>query len=140
MEDKDANRQEIILFVKKVKALIQEGNYDEAYNKIRNGMSLYTNNPEPHNLMGILFEKQGLHSKAMNHFRASYALDATYLPTRHNLDSYGNMFSIGTPAYEESDCMIRQNNRKFKIVYDVTGIGRIVPVKEKPDDEKKRKN
>ena len=40
----------------------------------------------PHNLMGILLEKEANHVLAMKHFRAAYALDPTYIPARYNME------------------------------------------------------
>ena len=42
----------------------------------------------PHNLMGILLEKESNHVLAMKHFRAAYALDPTYVPPRYNIRLY----------------------------------------------------
>jgi len=125
----DVNKSEMSLLIQKVKTLLHSDNDNEAYELIKNSMSDYPDNPEPHNLMGIFLEKQSLHSSAMNHFRAAYALDATYLPSRHNLDAYGTMFFKGIPAYDESDCEV-SDTKKYEIIYDENKIGRIVQIKK----------
>ena len=58
-------------------------------------MGEFPNEPEPHNLLGIVMEKECDHPGAMKHFRAAYALDPTYLPARQNLDHYGTFYSRG---------------------------------------------
>ncbi len=47
--------------------------------------------PEPHNLMGILLERQNDHSGAMRNFRATLDLDPTYLPARENMMNYASL-------------------------------------------------
>ncbi len=41
---------------------------------------------EPHNLFGILMEKQGCHISAMKHFRAAWSF-GSFLPARKNIDN-----------------------------------------------------
>ena len=66
----------------------------------------------PHNLMGILMEKENNHVLAMKHFRAAYALDPTYIPARYNMEQYGK-HDLGRTrktrmTVDEAE-MIRQN-------------------------------
>lgn len=136
MKHIELNKQEITIFVQIVKALLQEDKLSEAYEEICKAMCFFPDNPEPHNLMGIMLEKQSLHSKAMNHFRAAYALDATYLPARQNLNKYGALFSRGVTAYDESDCAEEDCNRKYRIAYDEKGTGRVIPINEGNNDKK----
>ncbi len=42
--------------------------------------------PEPHNLLGILYELQSDDNSARKHYRAAYALDPTYTPAIRNLE------------------------------------------------------
>ena len=79
----------------------------------------------PHNLMGILMEKENNHVQAMKHFRAAYALDPTYIPARYNMEQYGNMYPFGRCAYTEEDCPV-QNDLQFKVVYDEHHVGHLV--------------
>ena len=67
-------------------------------------MGKFPHSPQPHNLLGLLFEKEGNHIMAMKHFRAAYSLDPSYLPVRHNLDKFGTFYSSGSCAFVESDC------------------------------------
>ena len=88
-------------------------------------MGEFPNAPEPHNLLGIVMEKEGDHAGAMKHFRAAYALDPTYLPARQNLDHYGTFYSRGGCAYDESDCP-QEAPSPYEIQYDEKGIGHAV--------------
>lgn len=48
-------------------------------------MYKYPYSPEPHNLLGILLEKEGKHVEAMKHFRAYLDLDPTYCSALRNI-------------------------------------------------------
>jgi len=106
--------QELAALTQQIKTLIQSGAQTEAYEKICDAIGQYPHRAEPHNLLGILLEKQGRHPEAMKHFRAAYALDMTYLPSKYNLEAYGEMFGNKAPAYEESDCF-QENDRRYGI-------------------------
>ena len=93
-------------------------------------MGQFPNAPQPHNLLGIVMEKEGDHASAMRHFRAAYALDPTYLPARQNLDHYGTFYSRGGCAYDESDCP-QEAPSPYEIQYDEKGIGHAVRRKTK---------
>lgn len=87
------------------KELIGQKKYRECEELIRKAMAQYPNAPEPHNLMGIMFENEGNHPAAMKHFRAAWALDPAYLPARYNLNQYADMLCKSRrDAYYESDC------------------------------------
>lgn len=89
--------------------MVAESRYEECRAYISQGMSAYPHSSIPHNLMGVVLEKEGCHTSAMRHFRAAHALDPAYLPARHNLEHYGTFFSKGKCAYDESDCDERVN-------------------------------
>lgn len=107
-----------------VRELVRKGEYPKCVPLISAAMGKYPHAPEPHNLIGVLLERQGDHLRAMRHFRAAWALDPTYLPARQNLDSFGTFFSNGRCAFDESEC--RQGKHEDYITeYDKHGIGRI---------------
>ena len=54
--------------------------YQKCAVMICKAMGEFSNAPQPHNLFGIVLEKEGDHVLAMKHFRAAYALDPTYTP------------------------------------------------------------
>ena len=88
-------------------------------------MGEFPNAPQPHNLFGIVLEKEGDHVGAMKHFRAAYALDPTYMPARQNLELYGTFYSCGKCAFDESDCP-KDAPSPYVMKYDETGIGHVV--------------
>lgn len=121
-------QDELRLLCTSVRNLVKDGHYSECQRLILAAMGKYPDAPQPHNLLGLLLEKQNDHPKAMKHFRAAWVLDPTYLPARQNLDCYGTFFSCGKCAYDESDCPKEEPIRKndYIIEYDVHGIGHAV--------------
>ena len=87
-----------------VKDLVAGGDYEKSTELVLQAMKDYPDAPQPHNLLGILQEKEGEHLSAMRHFRAARELDPTYMPASENLNTYGTFFSRGSCAYDESDC------------------------------------
>ncbi|MBE6904804.1 MAG: hypothetical protein E7476_00790 [Ruminococcaceae bacterium] len=101
------------------------GEYQKCKNLIFDAMGKHPHAPEPHNLLGVLLEKEGDHLTAMKHFRAAWALDPTYLPARQNLDSFGTFFSKGKYAFDESDCT-EERHEEYTTEHDAHGVGHIV--------------
>ena len=135
------NSNELACLCASVRAFVIEGAYESCMEPICQAMEHYPHAPEPHNLLGIVLEKMGDHLTAMKHFRAAWALDPTYRPANHNLNTYGTFFSRGKCAFDESDVPpdppsnieIEYDERgvghvvyKTKIEYDAHGIGRVV--------------
>lgn len=87
-----------------VKQLARSSNYTECENLIAEAMRRHPHAPQPHNLMGVLFELRHDHVTAMKHYRAAWSLDPTYLPARHNLDNFGSFDKNGKCAFDENDC------------------------------------
>lgn len=107
-----------------IRTLLPEGEYKKCEELIAEAMGKYPDAAQPHNLFGLLLEREGDHASAMKHFRAARALDPTYQPARQNLEHYGTFYSSGTVAYDESDC--RQNKqREVQVVYDAQGVGHV---------------
>lgn len=86
-----------------VKNLVANREYENCIAVIRAAMGENPDSPQPHNLLGIVLEKTGNHSAAMKHFRAAWALDPTYAPALHNLNTYGTFFTHGDCAFDEND-------------------------------------
>lgn len=95
-----------------VKNLIQNREFESCYKMIAEEMKNSPHAPEPHNLLGMLLEKEGNHILAIKYFRAAWDLDPTYLPARHNLQVYGMSFFSGSGAYDREDCPILEENRR----------------------------
>lgn len=83
------NRNELYNMCRNGKKLIGRKRYEECRMLVLDAMRNYPDAAEPHNMLGILLEKEGKHASAMKHFRAAYALDPTYAPARENLESFG---------------------------------------------------
>ncbi len=98
--------------------------YTKCISLISNAMSKYPHAPEPHNLYGIVLEKEGDHTRAMKHFRAARALDPTYLPALHNLEHYGTFFSEGGCAFDEEDCQ-DEDKRNWVNKHEKSGINHL---------------
>ena len=108
-----------------VRESVRLGDFEDCITAIRNAMAEYPDAPQPHNLLGIVLEKQGNHPSAMRHFRAAWALDPTYIPAEENLKTYATFFSRGRSAYDESDCR-SHGAEACSITYDAAGIGHII--------------
>jgi len=117
--------QELEALCLSIRVLMEQHGYRQCENILRHALGTYPHDPQPHNLLGVLLEKEGQHLLALRHFRAACALDPTYLPARQNLECYGTFFSHGRCAYDENDCPQLENNSST-IEYDTHGIGRVV--------------
>jgi tetratricopeptide (TPR) repeat protein len=125
--DINENNVEMIALCNTIKELISEKKYQESKEQIRQAMAKFPHAPEPHNMMGILLEKEGDHLTALKHFRAAWALDPTYLPARYNLNQYANIFCKSRKdAYVDEDCPQEQDKELYKIEYDEKGIGHVI--------------
>lgn len=102
--DEDNKNKFIHTLTIKVRNLVEERRYKDCYKLISEAMKSNPHAAEPHNLMGILMEREGRHTDAMKHFRASWGLDPTYLPARYNMEVFGKIFSFKKGAYDEKDC------------------------------------
>ena len=107
-----------------VRQSVTLGSFDDCIAEVRNAMAEYPDAPQPHNLLGIILEKQGNHPSAMRHFRAAWALDPTYAPAEANLKTYATFYSRGQSAYDESDCKL-EASENYSIIYDAMGIGHV---------------
>ena len=109
----------------RVRESVNKGDFESCYSWVRQAMADYPDAPQPHNLMGILLEKDGNHSGAMKHFRAAWALDPTYTPAEQNMQTYATFFSTGRCAFDESDFAL-EDNRSYSVAYDAQGIGHVI--------------
>ena len=112
-------------FEDRCKRLIVQHEYKECEKKLGEAMLQNPHSAIPHNLMGILMEKERNHVLAMKHFRAAYALDPTYTPARQNLEVYGTFYSCGKCAFDESDCP-EEAPSPYAARYDEKGTGQAV--------------
>lgn len=124
-ETRTAVMEELEQLCRSVRQFVADGALDHCWELVCQAMERHPHAPQPHNLLGILLEKTGDHPTAMKHFRAAWALDPTYQPANHNLQTYGTFYSGGRCAYDESD-LPTASARKLSVQYDARGIGRIV--------------
>lgn len=119
------NRKELAPLCASVRELSQMGQYEEGEKLICEAMMHYPHAAEPHNLLGVLLEKEGRHLEAMRHFRAAWALDPSYRPAKQNLDCFGTFYSAGGCAFDESDCP-PEDEGEYILEYDERHIGHAV--------------
>lgn len=98
--------QELDRFCKEIEEHVQKGKLGECEQLIPQYMQKYPDSAIPHNLLGIVLEKQGKHVEAMKHFRAAAALDAEFLPASYNMEQYSSLRrKCGIePMYGWEDC------------------------------------
>lgn len=99
-----AETEEMLHLCGRVRSYLKDRDYSRCREEISYAMYLYPHLPEPHNLMGLLLEREHDHAGAMRHFRAAYALDPTYLPARENMQEFGNMEHPPRSHYTAADC------------------------------------
>lgn len=92
----DTADTELVNLCDRVKEYLDKNAYKACMNDICYAMYLYPDAPEPHNLMGILMEKQKNHMGAIKHFRAALDLDPAYLPAKENMMEYAR-FDVKVP-------------------------------------------
>jgi len=68
------------------KKSIVEKKYDKGEQYLKTAIGLGVDQPEPHNLLGVIAEYKGDIDQAQKHYRAAIALDPTYTPARANLN------------------------------------------------------
>lgn len=105
---------EFLSTIQDVRKLIGQNCCSECEAVIATAMFEHPHAAVPHNLMGLLYEHEGLHLQAMRHFRAAYALDPTYLPASRNMNCYGILYRKGRPAYCEADCQVPVESAQSK--------------------------
>lgn len=86
-----------------VRKNISSNNNDGILEEVYKAIGSFPHSPEPHNLLGIILEKDGNHVMAMRHFRVALDLDPTFQPAQHNLEIYGTFFSTGKCAFDVDD-------------------------------------
>lgn len=82
-EDKIETFPQILEFAKKC---ILRMEFQKAEEYLKKAISQDVHSPEPHNLLGVLFEMRNDVHQAQKHYRAALALDPTYSPAEKNLE------------------------------------------------------
>ena len=99
-------------------AALKARNFHQARADITEAMVLNVDAPEPHNLLGILYEMIGDFQAARRHYRAGYALNPGYKPCCRNLERLtgfessdflsGRVFGDTAAQAEEDDALQAQ--------------------------------
>ncbi len=72
--------------LKQAEAALRSRDMPRARADIAEAMALDMDAPQPHNLLGLLYETVGDFQAARKHYRAGYALDPAYKPCCRNLE------------------------------------------------------
>ncbi len=94
---------------------IKLGDYDRARVLLGQAVQEDQNQPEYHNLLGIIAELRRDLVLACRHYRAAYALDPSYEPANRNLariTSYSCARNTGAPDYGDA-CKIEELPASF---------------------------
>lgn len=90
--------------ITQAKDLILRREFDACEALLATAMFQSPHSAVPHNLMGLLLEHRRNHEDAMKHFRAAYALDPAYAPSRWNLEGFAEWYRVRPEAYYIRDC------------------------------------
>ena len=96
--------EELLDLIEQTKGMISRREFEACEALISTAMFQNPHSAVPHNLMGLLLEKRRKHEDAMKHFRAAYALDPSYAPSRWNLEGFTEFYKTRVDAYFVSDC------------------------------------
>ena len=105
--------EELSGLIAQAKAMIDGSAFGECEALLSAAMFQNPHSAVPHNLMGLLLEKEQKHEDAMKHFRAANALDPSYAPARWNLEGYAEFYKARVDAYVPEDCDFEHLPRPF---------------------------
>lgn len=90
---KNIKTEKFIKLISEATKKLRNNSFDESYKIIKNALCENPDAPEPHNLIGLWYEKNRNYNLARKHYRAAYALDPTYKSAIVNLERVCTMFS-----------------------------------------------
>ena len=90
--------------IRSAKDLISRREFEACEALLSTSMFQHPHSAVPHNLMGLLLEKERRHEDAMKHFRAANALDPVYAPARWNLEGFAEFYKTRVEAFFTTDC------------------------------------
>ena len=76
-------------FIRLAKTEINNRNLDEAVKMLKKAVAVDSEQPEPFNLLGVIYEVKGQQAEAMKMYRAALSLDPSYTPANENLQRAG---------------------------------------------------
>jgi len=91
LEKKENKAESYDDFINMAKSEINKRNFEKAIELLNEATSFNTENPEPFNLLGIIYELKGTQGKAMKMYRTALSLDPTYTPANENLQRASGM-------------------------------------------------
>ena len=100
-------------------AALKTRDFQQARTAIADAMTLNMDAPEPHNLLGILYEMLGDYQSARKHYRAGYALDPVYQPCCRNLERITDMDTaswLSPEVYDAADATVRHMDRRARTI------------------------
>lgn len=115
----DVKNKKLDFLCSLVKELVNVGKYDYAFQMIYEAMAKFPNNPEPHNLLGILLEMEGKHILAMKHFRIAWILDPNYLPANQNISNFSEFHPYMKYVYSDDDCVISKKSKDSCLMINI---------------------
>lgn len=98
--------------------------FEKARAIIMEAMVIDDSAPEPHNLLGILAEYQSDRVLAAKHYRASSALDPTYMPAQNNLARVTSSNGFVTKP-RDLGLMTIKGDEKYDVTFDDQNIGHV---------------
>jgi len=82
-------------------------------------MRQYPDAAQPHNLMGLLLEKEGSHLMALRHCLAAVALDPGHRPSLENLNRFSELYYSGEGVFAEEECNPAKREEAAVLGYQV---------------------
>lgn len=105
--------EELTGLIAQAKTMIETDAFGECEALLSAAMFQNPHSAVPHNLMGLLLEKEQRHEDAMKHFRAAYALDPAYAPSRWNLEGFAESYHTRNEAFFTNDCHFERLPRPY---------------------------
>ncbi|WP_285944979.1 hypothetical protein [Faecalibaculum rodentium] len=112
-----------------VRSLLKESRLDACRQVILDLMMQYPDAAQPHNLMGLLLEKEGSHIMALHHFRAAVALEPGHRPSLENLNRFSELYYSGEGVFAEEECRPAERENVsacgYQVGYDRKGMAHL---------------
>ena len=103
MFNPDYQNEKFIQNISQAAMSLRNKEFENAYRMIAEAMWVNPDAPQPHNLLGILYELIGDGNIARKHYRAAYSLDPTYRPACKNLEQSCTVFDMESRTYDFGD-------------------------------------
>lgn len=101
--------------IKEAVDALRNNNFEESYKAIINALGENPHAPEPHNLLGLLYERKGDYDLARKHYRAAHSLDPTYKSAIVNLERVCIMFLGRKTPLDFGEVLDEDNSSKENV-------------------------